>query len=127
MTNSVRYAIEVSEGDFSQDCEKWLQEHLANFFKFGGTLEENLSLTGADRTKYSDFALRRAAVQLKGNRSVSTWCLAGELSKALSRYEPFHGRRKREHLSPLHQALFDVVAADSKGKRSQRRLYDLLS
>jgi len=65
-------------------------------------------------------------MELKQDRDISTWALAGELEQALARYAPAHGQRPRDKLPALQCALHDVFSAGCAMKRSRKRIFDLL-
>ena len=90
-----------------------------------------LGLARPALVKARDAALLEAALVL-GTDDCSQWELAGRMAEAVARFESVHWPRLRaggsaDALSPMERALHRAFLANVGMKRSQRKLWDLLT
>jgi hypothetical protein len=126
VNNSVRHAIDLSNGQFTDEGKTYISQALRKYFSDRDPIEEALGLTVAARKKFRNESLLLAADILRGNREVSNWALARDLAQAIKRFESLSPPRRRVTLSALDQLISDALSSHCEMIRSQRKLYELM-
>lgn len=125
MLDSVRHAVEIAGGEYSEEAMYWLRIGLSDFLIGRGVvpLEVCLNLTCAQRKEFRDQASLKVADILFTDGDTA-WELAGRMLEAVSYHES--RTRNRAELTPLNQALRDARSAGCAELKSRKRLAEFL-
>lgn len=128
LTDSVRHAIEIAGGECSDEALHWLRSGLCKFLDTAceEPIEACLQLTGGNLRRFRDNCIKLAAAELKGDRDITPWVLAGELKHALNRFESLPNKYNRPALSPMNQHIFDARIVSRKQLTTRESIYNLL-